>query len=203
MLIKTMTAATNFTVRLKRINIHTLCCYLLIRLADQLVQSSKSPSTGFTESGIAEGQLARILPAECTNLIFNIVSDSSHISENLSLYASDGPCKDAEFSSATIEIHFLPCTRSYPIGLQFSGMNSTNCTCDYSTATAIPVDIRIRITMTAIYWISIKWPQTRAWISYNNDHLTGYLLYPNCLLTVYCLSINPPVNLNQPNGADT
>ena len=48
----------------------------------------------------------------------------------------------------------------------------------------------------------VKKPQSRAWISYINDtDVTGYLVYPNCPFD-YCLSTNPPVYLNQPNGAD-
>ena len=80
----------------------------------------------FAESGLAEGQLARKIPAECTSLTFNVVS--SHNLENLTLYASDGPCKDADLSTRTIEIYFLPC--SCPVGLQVSGINETNCTCE-------------------------------------------------------------------------
>ena len=90
------------------------------------VSATIQTSLQFTESGLAEGQLARKINAECTNLIFNVVSP--HKSENLFLYALDGPCKDAELSSAAVKIHFLPC--SCLIGLQVSGMNSTNCTCD-------------------------------------------------------------------------
>ena len=48
----------------------------------------------------------------------------------------------------------------------------------------------------------VKKPQSRAWISYINDtNLTGYLVYPNCPFD-YCLSVSPPIDLNQPDGAD-
>ena len=48
----------------------------------------------------------------------------------------------------------------------------------------------------------VKKLQSRAWISYINDtNLIGYLVYPNCPFD-YCLPTNPPVDLNQPNGAD-
>ena len=60
-------------------------------------------SLHFTESGLAEGQLARKIPAKCTNLIFNIVSP--HYFEILTLYASGGPCKDADLSRVTIQIY--------------------------------------------------------------------------------------------------
>ena len=70
----------------------------------QPVNGTIQTSLSFAESGLAEGQLARKIPAECTSLTFNVVS--SHDLENLTLYASDGPCKDADLSTRTIEIHF-------------------------------------------------------------------------------------------------
>ena len=92
---------------------------------DQIGQSVSGiiqSSLTFTESGLAEGQLSRKIPAECTDLTFNVFSP--HNFEYLSLYASDSPCKDAELSKRTTEINFLPC--SCPIGLQISGFNETN-----------------------------------------------------------------------------
>ena len=127
----------------------------------QAVSATIQTSLHFTESGLAEGQLARKIPAECTNLqlTFNVVS--SYYSESLTLYASDGPCKDAELSSATVEIHFLPC--SCPIGLQASGMNNTNCTCECHS------DVNQYVEQCDSHTGSlIKHPQSRAWISYIN-----------------------------------
>ena len=85
----------------------------------QPVSATVQTSLHFTESGLAEGQLTTEIPAECTDLMFNVVSPHNH--ENLTLYASNGPCKDAELSRVTVEIHFLPC--SCPIGLQISGLS--------------------------------------------------------------------------------
>ena len=156
----------------------------------QPVSATIQTSLHFTESGLAEGLLTRNISAECTNLTFNIVSP--HKSESLSLYASDGLCKDAELSSATVEIHFLPC--SCPIGLQVSGMN---CTCDCHSDISQYMEHCDSHT-----GLLTKQPQTRAWISYINDtDLTGYLVYPNCPFD-YCLSTNAFIDLNQPNGAD-
>ena len=159
----------------------------------QPVNATIQISLHFTESGLAEGQLARTIPAECTDLTFNVVSP--HDLENLTLYASDGPCKDADLSSTKTEIHFLPC--SCPIGLQVSGMNSTNCTCECHN------DISRYMEHCDSHTGSlVKQPQSRAWISYINDtDLTGYLVYPNCPFD-YCLSISPLFYLNQPNGGD-
>ena len=158
------------------------------------VSATIQASLSSAESGLAEGQLAKNISAKCTNLTFNVVSP--HDSEILALYASDGPCRNAELSRAVVEIHFLPC--SCPIGLQVSAnLNNTNCTCECHS------DISQYIEQCNSYNGSlVKWPQSRAWISYINDRdLIGYLVYPNCPFD-YCLSTSPPFYLNQPNGAD-
>ena len=120
----------------------------------------------FSESGLAECQLARKTLAKCTDLTFNVISP--HNSENLTIYASDGPCKDADLSSAKIPIHFLPC--SCPIGLQVSGKTDTNCICECHS------DIGRYVEQCDSHTGSlVKQPQSRAWISYINDtNLTGY-----------------------------
>ena len=159
----------------------------------QPVSAIIQTSLNFSESGLAEGQLAKRISGKCTNLTFNVVS--SHHSENLILYALDGPCKDADLSRRTIGIHFLPC--SCPIGLQVSEMNKINCTCECHKNISQYVEHCDSNTGSLV-----KQPQSRAWISYINDtNLTGYLVYPNCPFD-YCLPTSPPVDLNQPNGAD-
>ena len=158
----------------------------------QPVNAIIQTSLNFAESGLAEGQLARTIPAQCTDLTFNVVSP--HDSESLTLYVSDGPCKDAELSRRTIDIHFLPC--SCPIGLQVSWI-ITNCICQCHS------DISQNLEYCDSHTGSIiKQPQSRAWISFIIDtNLTGYLVYPNCPFD-YCLSTSPLIDLNQPNGAD-
>ena len=151
-------------------------------------------SLNFSDSGLGEGQLERNISTECTELMFNVVS--LHSSEKLILYASDGPCKDAKLSRAIVELHFLPC--SCLIGLQVSGAtNNTNCTCECHS------DISRYMEQCDPHdGLLVKQPQSRAWISYVNDtNRSGYLVYPNCPFD-YCLSTSPPVDLNQPNGAD-
>ena len=100
------------------------CSVIAVDQIGQPVSGTIQTSLHFTESGLAEGQLARKIPAECTDLTFNVVSSQN--SENLTLYALNGPCKDADLSTVSIKIHFLPC--SCPIGLQVTGKNQTNCT---------------------------------------------------------------------------
>ena len=159
----------------------------------QPVNATIQTSLHFTGSGLAEGQLARKISAVCTDLTFNVVSP--HNSENLTLNALDGPCKDADLSKKTIKIHFLPCT--CPIGFQITGKIEISCTCECHS----------KISQYTEYCDShtgsfVKQPQSRAWISYINDtNLIGYLVYPNCPFD-YCLSTSSPINLNQPNGTD-
>ena len=161
---------------------------------DQPVSATIQTSLHFTESGLAEGQLARRIPAECTDLTFNVISP--HNTENLTLYASDGPCNDADLSSMMVEIYFLPC--SCPIGFQVTGLNSTNCTCECHS------DISQYMEQCDSHSGSfVKQPHSRAWISYINDtEITDYLVYPNCPFDYCSLSLSPPVDLNQLNGAD-
>ena len=159
----------------------------------QPVNATIQTSLHFTESGLAEGQLAREIPDKCTDLTFNVISP--HDSEKLTLYASDGPCKDVALSVGTVAIHFLPC--SCPIGFQILGTNSINCTCNCHS------DIRLHVKeCDSLTGKVIKSSQSRAWISYINDtNITGYLVYSNCPFD-YCDSLSSPINLSQPNGAD-
>ena len=150
-------------------------------------------SLKYPQSGLSEGQLINEIQRECTNLTFIVVS--SHKFETLTLYAADGPCKDADLSRKEIRIDFLPC--SCPIGLQITGKIEINCTCGCHR----------RISQYTEYCDSqtgsfVKQSSSRAWISYiNNINLTGYLVYNNCPFD-YCNSISLPIDLNQPGGAD-
>ena len=160
----------------------------------QPVNGSIQASLIFSESGLDEGQLTREIPGECTNLTFSVVSP--HTFEELKLYASDGPCKDAELSKMTVVVHFLPC--SCPVGFQVSGNNETNCTCECHHDIS-----RYVVQCDSVSGSLLKLPQSRAWISYINDtDQTGFLVYSHCPFD-YCNSLSPPLNLNQPNGADT
>ena len=147
----------------------------------------------FTESGLAEGQLTRKIPETCTNLTFNVVSP--HDFEYLTVFTSDGPCKDAEPSKKTVELLFLPC--SCPIGLQVSDISITNCTCECHSE--IDQYVEQCDSHTGSF---VKKTSSRAWISYLNDtNLSGYLVYPNCPFD-YCISRAESIDLNQIDGAD-
>ena len=149
----------------------------------------------FSASGVAEGQLSRDIAGECTDLNFNVVSLNE--SEELTLYESSGPCKNADLSTMTVQIHFLPC--SCPIGFQISGMTEVSCICECHSGISQFIkqcDVKTELLRTE--------SNSRAWISYiegTNQMRIGYLVYPNCPYD-YCVSSSVSVNLNEPNGAD-
>ena len=95
----------------------------------------------------------------------------------------------------TLGIHFLPC--SCLIGLQPSGKNKTNCTCECHT------DIHQYVEQCDPHTGSfVRQSQSKAWISYINDtQPSGYLVYSNCPFD-YCKSPGPSIDLNQLNGAN-
>ena len=156
------------------------------RPVNATIQSSLTHS----ESGLAEGQLFQEIRDKCTDLSFGITS--THDQEELSLYASDGPCRDADSSKLTYYIQFLPC--ECPIGFQLSETSQSNCTCNChrNISRYVTCDIR-RESFVRKYTSNV-------WISYDNS--SGYLVYLNCPYD-YCKPIkSTSVNLNQPNGAD-
>ena len=147
----------------------------------------------FARSAVASGQATRQIPAKCTNLTFNIVSN--HSFEELTLYALDGPCRDVDLSKISLNISFLPC--SCPIGLQIQGTNKTNCTCECHKQ--IDQYVEECDSNTGAF---LRKLQSNAWLAFTNmTELSGYLVYPNCPFD-YCNTLNISIDLNQPNGAD-
>ena len=156
------------------------------------VNATIQSSLTYSESGLAEGQLLREIQDKCTDLSFSITS--THNYENLSLYASDGPCKDADLSKLTYHIQFLPC--ECPVGFQLSKNSQSNCTCDCHKNISCYVICDIHKQS------FVRKYKSNVWISYDNS--SGYLVYPNCPYD-YCKAFtdnSTSVNLNQPNGAD-
>ena len=146
----------------------------------------------FSESRLTEGQQSRLITGECTNMPFNVFSP--HDTESLTLFASDGPCKAANFSKATIEIRFLPC--NCLIGLQPLELSIVSCTCVCHQQ--LSQYVAVCDTNTGSF---VKQSQSRSWISYiNGEHSSGYIVYSNCPFH-YCNSL-APINLNLPNGSD-
>ena len=127
---------------------------------------------------------------KCTDLSFSITS--THDREELSLYASDGPCRDADSSKLTYYIQFLRC--KCPIGFQPSETSKSNCTCNCHR------NISRYVTCDIHRESFVRKYTSNVWISYDNS--SGYLVYLNCPYD-YCKPLNSTsVNLNQPNGAD-
>ena len=157
----------------------------------QGVNATIQSSLTFTESGLDEGQLTQRIINKCTTLYFSV--SSPHAFETLSLYASDGPCRDAELSTIRFKIEFLQCT--CPLGFQVSNLNTTNCMCECHE--------RINdVTCDTSTESLTKLPSSNIWFSYiNTTELNGYLVYLNCPYD-YCRSGNISINLNVPNGAD-
>ena len=154
------------------------------------VNATIQSSLNYSQSGLAEGQLAREIQDKCTNLSFSVTSPSNY--EELGLYASDGPCKDADLSKLVYTLQFLPC--ECPIGFQLAGSTHTNCSCQChkNISRYVACDYS-KESFTREYVSNV-------WISYNN--LSGYLIYLNCPYD-YCKPLNSTsVNLNQPSGAD-
>ena len=154
------------------------------------VNSTIQSSLTHPESGLAEGQLLREIRDKCTDLSFSITSTQRR--EELSLYASDGPCRDADSSKLTYYIKFLRC--ECPIGFQTSETSQSNCTCDCHR------NISRYVTCDIHRESFVRKYTSNVWISYDNS--SGYLVYLNCPYD-YCKPLNSTsVNLNQQNGAD-
>ena len=147
------------------------------------------------ESNLFSGQVTPISDA-CTDVSFRI--SSTRISEELTLYASDGPCKDAELSQLRVNITFLPCT--CPIGFEPSQFSSTFCFCTCHPRIS-PFVGSCNVTLQTVK------KTVNAWISYvnnTNPSSRGYLVHLFCPFD-YCVppNVSVPLNLSAENGADS
>ena len=144
-----------------------------------------------TGGGLGEGQQIQRTRDGCTNLTFNVLSQSDN--ETLKIYA-EGPCKDAKLSKRVVSIEFSPC--SCPIGFQpkKETENQCECMCDSKlipyTKDCNPQNETLR-------------REGNVWISFIKSSTNDYLVYPHCPLD-YCKPSSSSVfiNLNLPNGAD-
>ena len=147
-----------------------------------------------SQSNLLYGQVTKI-SGTCTDTSFRIISP--HPSEELTLFASDGPCKDAELSTLTVSVTFQPC--SCPIGFTPSdvvGGIACECICDS------------QISPYVTYCNSTTQSFKRAinvWLSYiNSTNSSGYLVHQYCPFD-YCVppNMSEPMNLNLPDGVDS
>ena len=140
-----------------------------------------------TQSVLTEGQLSFITKT-CQSISLRALS--AHDSEQLTLYASDGPCRDAPQSSITVNIQFIPC-KLCPIGFQ-----SADVSCDCHCHDAIKDYVSCNSTTEQLF------REFDIWIAYINETgIAGYLIYLHCPFG-YCFESGVSVNLNRPDGAD-
>ena len=144
-----------------------------------------------TESNLISGQVTPISD-RCTNVSFQITSPRD--SELLTLYASDGPCKDAGLSQLRVNVAFLPCT--CPIGFQQSRFHSSFCSCTCHRRLRHFVGSCNSTAQTFRRNINV-------WISYvNSSHSNGYLVHQYCPFD-YCVPPNASQPLNLETSPDT
>ena len=165
---------------------------------DQTYQPINAIIQGYlesTESDLIEGQVTQIQSDHCTNISFRILSP--HTSELLTLYASDGPCKDAKLSIRTFSIQFLPCT--CPVGFQpLESANETNCLCECHDD--IAEYVQCNSTTASLIRQSNVWI-TEVTLGMESDSKLRYFVYDHCPFD-YCSPITTNINLNLPNGVD-
>ena len=162
---------------------------------DQVHKPVNATITGYlrsTDSNLINGQVTQISDV-CTDVMFRIISP--HNSEELTLFASDGPCKDAELSTLKINIKFLPCT--CPIGFHQSEEFSTYCSCVCHPKISPYVKECISTTQSFRRDVNV-------WISFvNGTDCDGYLVHKYCPFD-YCVppNMSAPIDLNLPDGVD-
>ena len=153
------------------------------------------PSATHSSSSLGEGQTAQATKNACTNLTFSIVSP--HAAEQLILYP-EGPCRNASRSQSRVQVIFQSCT--CPIGFQPRKYDSQDCLCicnsrlsPYFSEADNNCDIQTESLAR----------HGNFWIGFNNENISGFLIYPYCPLD-YCLpsTSNVNINLNLHNGSD-
>ena len=148
-----------------------------------------------TQSSLGEGQTTQATKNACTNLTFSIISP--HTAEQLILYP-EGPCRNASRSQSSVQVIFQSCT--CPIGFQPRKYDSQDCLCicnsrlsPYFSEADNNCDIQTESLAR----------HGNFWIGFNNENISGFLIYPYCPLD-YCLpsTSNVNINLNLDNGSD-
>ena len=161
-----------------------------ITVSDQVghpVNATVNSYLSSTESDLIEGQI-NFVTKTCEEVTMKILS--LHDSEQLTVYASEGPCKDASLSVTTVHVHFIPCNLC-PIGFQPA---DTSCDCFCHDK------IKDYVDCNSTSEILVR--QFDVWIAYTNDTgVAGYLIYVHCPFG-YCFEAGVPVNLNQLHGED-
>ena len=153
--------------------------------------------TSSPKSRLGLGQQSQQALNVCTNVTYEVFSNNP--SEELILYA-DGPCRNANLSSRSVHIHFLPCQCQAGFMVAMESKSACECICDEQLE---PYLKKCNSSTSFLF------RNTHAWINvvsnnYNNTtDLEGYLVHPHCPYD-YCLPPSPLVriNLNIEGGAD-
>ena len=161
---------------------------------DQIKNSLKATIHAYTASnasGLGVGQQSQTVFEECTNVTYRVYSE--HSSEKLILYA-DGPCKNANFSSRSVHINFLPC-RCATGFMRLPDRATCKCICHKK------LDSYLKNCNSST---KLLLRNTNAWmdtVTYNGNQ--DYLIYPHCPYD-YCYSASTPVyiNLSSSGGTD-
>ena len=149
--------------------------------------------TSSPESRVGLGQQSQHAQNVCTALIYEVYSTNP--SEELILYA-DGPCQNANLSSRSIHVHFLPC--QCQAGFMESQENEWACKCICHKQLQ-PYLKGCNSSTSLLFRNSHAWMD----IVTKNNMTDGYLVQRHCPYD-YCL---PPsslvqINLNTTGGAD-
>ena len=141
----------------------------------------------------SEGQQLQRVRKKCTDLTFNVFSQSDY--EIINLYA-EGPCESNTLSTSRVTITFLDCT--CPVGFAPLLNNiSTECVCVCDTAISHYVECNSSTGL-------VTKVNTNSWIHYIDDtDPRQFVIYGNCPFD-YCkpLSYNIQINLNISGGED-
>jgi predicted outer membrane repeat protein len=169
-----------------------------IAAVDQIkfpVYSRIFSSLSSADSNLDTGRRFRIEPS-CTNITYSIRSPYEF--EQVRLYA-DGPCRDADPSTLTINVTFLPCT--CPLGFEHIVRgNDTDCVCDCNSLISDHIQ---ECDVTTESFVR----KDSSWISYVfQNNKSTYIVCERCPFR-YCRRPSSEndsivINLNSDIGAD-
>ena len=148
-------------------------------------------------SGLGVGQRSQYGLASCTNVTYSIYSRNEL--EKLIIYP-EGPCKNANLSSRSVNINFLPC--KCPVGFMVSPSSQSECKC-------ICHELLAPYLKECNHSSALLVRNTPVWIDYvyRNDSsygkTEGYVIFPHCPYD-YCVPPSIPVyiNLSKDDGAN-
>ena len=147
--------------------------------AQNIVSGNIFSSVSSSQTIVSKGE-STLFESKCMNLTYTLFSP--HETEILSLYA-DGPCRDAQQSQLSVNLHFLPC--NCPFGFDINQTyNGTSCECICD-----PLIFPQYISGCSLQPEPFIIRKTNSWIKYTKDrdsNGTIYTIGPICPFR-YCL----------------